>query len=97
MLHAGLDLSRTKVDVCLLSGQGGQLAQLAVPPDADALRGLARRIEESYREPVCAVIDRERNSAFLVQDHFVDAHVRPTSRGLGVSRRHRVQGLISSS
>jgi hypothetical protein len=57
MLHAGLDLSRKKVDVCVLDGQGEQLAQLAVPPDADALRGLARRIEESDREPVCAVIE----------------------------------------
>jgi predicted NBD/HSP70 family sugar kinase len=57
MLHAGLDLGRRKVDVCLLSERGEQLAQLAVPPDADALRGLARRIQESYREPVCAVIE----------------------------------------
>jgi transposase len=65
MLHAGLDLSRKKVDVCLLSGQGEQLAQLAVPPDADALRGLARRIEESYREPVCAVIESMTGARFV--------------------------------
>ena len=51
MLHAGLDLSRKKVDVCLLSEQGGQVDQLVVPPDAAALRSLARRIAESYREP----------------------------------------------
>jgi hypothetical protein len=49
MLHAGLDLSRKRVDVCLLSAQGEQLAQLAVPPDADALRSPASRIEESGR------------------------------------------------
>ena len=65
MLHAGLDLSRKKVDVWLLSGQGEQLAQLAVPPDADALRGLARRIEESYREPVCAVIESMTGARFV--------------------------------
>jgi transposase len=65
MLHAGLDLSRKKVDVCLLSAQGEQLAQLAVPPDADALRGLARRIEESYREPVCAVIESMTGARFV--------------------------------
>jgi hypothetical protein len=29
MLHAGLDLSRKKVDVCLLSGDGDHLDQLA--------------------------------------------------------------------
>ena len=30
MLHAGLDLSRRKLDVCLLSDQGEHLDQLAV-------------------------------------------------------------------
>ena len=67
MLHAGWDLSRRKVDVCLLSGRGEQLAQLAVPPDGDALRGLARRVEERYREPVCAVIE-SMTGARLVHD-----------------------------
>jgi len=65
MLHAGLDLSRKKVDVCLLSERGEQLDQLAVPPDADALRGLARRIEESYRESVCAVIESMTGARFV--------------------------------
>ena len=36
MLHAGLDLSRRKVDVCLLSQSGEHVDQLAAPPDADA-------------------------------------------------------------
>ena len=34
MLHAGLDLSRRKVDVCLLNEDGEHLDQLAVPPDS---------------------------------------------------------------
>jgi len=46
MLHAGLDLSRKKIEVCLLSESGEQLDQLAAGPDADALRTLARRIDE---------------------------------------------------
>ena len=57
MLHVGLDLSRRKLDVCLLSGDGEHLDQLAVPLDVGSLRALARRIEEAYREPVCAVIE----------------------------------------
>jgi hypothetical protein len=57
MLHAGLDLCRRKVDVCLLSEDGEHLDQLAAPPDADALRMLARRIDEVYRDPVCGVIE----------------------------------------
>ena len=41
MLHAGLDLSRRKVDVCLLSAAGEIVDEWASPPDADGLRGLA--------------------------------------------------------
>ena len=67
MLHAGLDLSRKKVDVCLLSDQGEHLDQLATPPDADALRNLARRIEETHRQPVCAVVE-SMTGARLVHD-----------------------------
>ena len=52
MLHAGLDLSRRKLDVCLLSESGECVDQLASPPDVDALRPLARRIDEVYREPI---------------------------------------------
>ena len=44
MLHAGLDLSRRKIDVCLLSAGGEIVEEFASPPDADGLRGLARRV-----------------------------------------------------
>jgi transposase len=67
MLHAGLDLSRKKLDVCLLSDGGAHLDQLAVPPDVDSLRTLARRIEEVHREPVCAVIE-SMTGARIVHD-----------------------------
>jgi transposase len=67
MLHAGLDLSRVKLDVCLLSDEGEHLDQLAVPPDVDSLRTLARRIEEVHREPVCAVIE-SMTGARIVHD-----------------------------
>ena len=67
MLHVGLDLSRRKVDVCLLSESGEQVDQLAAPPDADALRTLARRIDAVHGEPVCAVIE-SMTGARLVHD-----------------------------
>ena len=67
MLHAGLDLSRRKVDVCLLSDQGEHLDQLATPPDAGSLRRLARRIEEVHHQPVCAVVE-SMTGARLVHD-----------------------------
>jgi transposase len=67
MLHAGLDLSRKKLDVCLLSDEGKHLDQLAVPPDVDSLRRLARRIEEVHCQPVCAVIE-SMTGARIVHD-----------------------------
>src|SRR5215211_4737624 len=67
MLHAGLDLSRRKLDICLLSESGEHLDQLAAPPDPEALRTLARRIDEVCREPVCAVIE-SMTGARLVHD-----------------------------
>src|SRR5215217_8831306 len=35
MLHAGLDLSRHRLDVCLLSERGELVVQTAAPPDGD--------------------------------------------------------------
>ena len=67
MLHAGLDLSRRRVDVCLLSGAGEHLDQLAIPPDAGSLRRLARRIDEVHDEPLCAVVE-SMTGARLVHD-----------------------------
>ncbi len=67
MLHAGLDLSRRKVDVCLLSDRGEHLDQLAVPPDVDSLKTLARRIEQVHQEPVSAVIE-SMTGARIVHD-----------------------------
>src|SRR5215211_3041956 len=43
MLHAGLDLSRRKIDGCLISEAGEVVDEWASPPDADGLCGLARR------------------------------------------------------
>jgi transposase len=67
MLHAGLDLSRKKLDVCLLSDGGEHLDQIAVPPDVDSLRRLARRIEEVHCQPVCTVIE-SMTGARIVHD-----------------------------
>jgi hypothetical protein len=67
MLHAGLDLSRKKVDVCLLSDAGEHLDQLAVPPDGDSLKRLARRLDQVHGEPVCAVVE-SMTGARLVHD-----------------------------
>ena len=70
MLHAGLDLSRRKLDVCdvcLLSDQGEHLDQLIVPPDGGSLKTLDGAIEEVHGEPVCAVIE-SMTGAWIVHD-----------------------------
>jgi transposase len=67
MLHAGLDLSRKRIDICLLSDDGERLDQLVVPPDVDSLRTLASRIDEVHAEPVCAVVE-SMTGARLVHD-----------------------------
>jgi hypothetical protein len=44
MLYAGLDLSRKRLDFCLLDKAGETIDVSGAPPDADGLRGLATRL-----------------------------------------------------
>ena len=83
MLHAGLDLSRKRLDVCLLSDQGEQLEELAASPDAGGLKALAERVEADG-EPVRAVIESMTGARFV---H--DTLERP---GLGGGDRRRPEG-----
>jgi transposase len=64
MLHAGLDLSRRRLDVCLLSDHAELVEQTAAPPDADGLRGLVARVAR-YRQPVRAVIESMNGARFV--------------------------------
>ena len=56
MLRAGLDLSRRRLDVCLLDEEGNQLDQLICAPDGEALKIFAGRVDELHGGPVSAVI-----------------------------------------
>lgn len=64
MLHAGLDLSRKKIDVCLLSEHGKVVEEFAAPPDADGLRALSRRVAV-HGLPVQAVIESMTGARFV--------------------------------
>jgi transposase len=64
MLHAGLDLSRRRVDVCLLSDRGEVVAETAAPADVDGLRGLVERVARR-REPVRGVIESMTGALFV--------------------------------
>jgi transposase len=86
MLHVGLDLSRKRVDVCLISDQGELIDQFPAPADRDGLFGLTRRVAV-YDEPVRGVIE-SMNGARFVHDELV-------TRGweVLVADAHRVKGL----
>ena len=62
MLHAGLDLSRRRLDICLLDERGRLVAETAAPPDADGLHGLARRLDG---ERVRGVIESMNGARFV--------------------------------
>ena len=59
MLHVGLDLSRRRVDVCLISGEGELVEHFRSPCDRDGLYGLTRRVAV-YGEPVRGVVERRQ-------------------------------------
>ena len=62
MLHAGLDLSRRRLDVCLVDDAGEVVARLAAAPDADGLSHLARRVKAGR---VRAVIESMNGARFV--------------------------------
>src|SRR4029453_11714308 len=67
MLHAGLDLSRRRLDVCLFSDRGDHLDQLAIPPDVDSLRRLAGPNHAGPPEAGRAVVE-SMTGARLIHD-----------------------------
>jgi hypothetical protein len=66
---------------------GEQLDQLAAPPDADALRSLAGRIDALYREPVCGVVESMTGVRLvhdtLEQEGWALPHTGPEFRRCG--------------
>jgi transposase len=69
VLHVGLDLSRKRIDVCVISDQGELIDRFAAPADRDGLYGLACRLAV-YGEPVRGVVE-SMNGARFVHDELV--------------------------
>jgi hypothetical protein len=63
MLHVGLDLSRRRVDVCLISDRGELVDQFPAPADRDGLYGLTR---ETCQVRVSARFGGEERAALMV-------------------------------
>jgi transposase len=68
MLYIGLDLSRKRLDVHVLSEAGVTVEITQAPPDADGLRGLVQRMGR-HGEPVTAAIE-SMNGARFVHDQL---------------------------
>jgi transposase len=68
MLHAGLDLSRRRLDYCLLGGDGERVETGAVAPDADALAGLVRLTELRHGPRAVRAAIESMNGARFVHD-----------------------------
>jgi transposase len=68
MLHAGLDLSRTRLDYCLLGEEGDRVEVGAVAPDGDGLRGFARRVELRHGPVAVRAAIESMNGARFVHD-----------------------------
>lgn len=64
MLHVGLDLSRLRLDFCLVDDEGTVLEADAVPPDADGLAHLAARLARRG-QPLRAAIESMNGSRFV--------------------------------
>ena len=64
MLHAGLDLSRKRLDFHVLDPAGETVEVGAAPPDGDGLRGLAARLSR-HRQPLRAAIESMTGARFV--------------------------------
>jgi hypothetical protein len=68
MLHVGLDLSRRRLDYCVLGGDGERVEMGAVAPDADVLAGLVRAIELRHGRRLVRAAIESMNGARFVHD-----------------------------
>jgi len=64
MLHVGMDLCRTRLDICVMDEEGEILEESAWPPDADGLAKMVRHLRKS-KQPVAAVIESMNGARFV--------------------------------
>ena len=69
MVHVGLDLSRTRLDVHVMDESGAPLAVTTALPEAGGLAALAGRIGSEFGGPVYAAIE-SMNGARFVHDQL---------------------------
>jgi transposase len=68
MLHAGLDLSRKRLDYCLLDERGERVETGVAPPDGDGLRGFAAGVGLRHGPVEVRAAIESMNGARFVHD-----------------------------
>ena len=68
MLHAGLDLSRKRLDYCLLDERGDRVEVGAVAPDGDGLAGFVRGVRDRHGAIAISAAIESMNGARFVHD-----------------------------
>jgi transposase len=86
MLHAGLDLSRRRLDFHLLGGDGQTIEVGAAPPDADGLEWLGRRLRR-HGQPIRAAIES------MTGARFVHDRLEQAGWEVEIADARRVKGL----
>jgi transposase len=86
MLHVGLDLSRRRIDVCVVGDDGSVVDEFGAQPDADGLRILAGRFAG---EEVTAVIES------MTGARFVHDRLEETGWTVEIADAARVKALAS--
>ena len=68
MLHVGMDLSRSRLDWCLVDERGEHLERGVAAPDGEGLAGLAARVERDHGPVVVRAAIESMNGARFVHD-----------------------------
>jgi len=87
VVHVGLDLSRRRVDVCVLSDRGEVVGEFPAPVDGEGLFGLSRRVGV-FGQEVRGVVE-SMNGARFVHDELSERY----GWEVLVADAHRVKGL----
>jgi transposase len=86
MLHAGLDLSRRRLDVCVICEPGELVEEFPAPPDADGLRYVVEKVSD-HSQPIRAVIES------MTGGRFVHDTLEQLGWDVRIADAHNVKGL----
>jgi len=88
MVHVGLDLSRTRLDVHVMDEAGAPLAVTTALPEAGGLAALVSRINAEFGAPVYAAIESMNGARFVhdrLEEHGWDVLIADAAKVKGLA------------